>query len=248
MPNRTIVRQFARAAIADRLVGDEVVRLALSRADADGLEAAELLKRFVQAWRLASAGNGKSAAMFSDRALLASLPPPPGEERLMLLLVDVLGFSLEEARAILAPMDKEASAALAEGRRLVENPRDATAIVIEDEPLIAAELRGVLEKMGVRVGGFARTAARAVTLADETMPDLILADYNLEDGETGADAIAAIHQSHDCPVIFITGYPDKVLQGEEVEPDFVIAKPYRIPAVRAAVAHCLDARIAVERD
>ncbi len=244
--NVALIRQFARAVLADRLIGDELTRLAVAKTaidpQADPDDPRDLMRAFLRSWRSAAANQSGSSAMFSDRALLQALPPPPSEERLMLLFVDVIGFTLEEAGDILAPMATDPARALTEGRKLVDEARRATSIIIEDEPLIAAELKMLLEKMGVKVGGSATTAAQAVSLANKVQPDLILADYNLEDGETGADAVAKIVQSHDCPIIFITGFPDKVLRGEEIEPDFVIAKPYRLETIRAAVAHCIDTR------
>ena len=252
-PNVAIVRQFARAVLADRLLGDELTRLALTKAEldpqADPEDPRDLIRAFLRTWRFAADKDKTPAALFSDTSLLEALPAPPDEGRLMLLLVDAIGFSSEDAATILAPMKTDAAEALSEGRKILTEPRSgSTAIIIEDEPLIAAELLSILERMGVSVGGYANTAAKAVALANRTQPDVILADYNLEDGETGADAVEQIHNFHSCPVIFITGFPEKVLSGEGVEPDFVISKPYRVDAVRAAVAHCLDARVPVLAD
>jgi CheY-like chemotaxis protein len=246
IPNIAVVRQFARAVLADRLTGDELTRLALTKAEvdpeADADDLGDLMRAFMRAWRAAADGRAPAPPLFSDRALRNALPSPPDEDRLMLLFVDVLGFSLDEAERILAPMQKPAEQALADGRKIVDKKQRAAAIVIEDEPLIAAELRDLLEKMGVEVRGSASNAAQALALADRARPDLILADYSLEDGETGAEVVGKILRTHDCPIIFITGFPDKVLQGEDVEPDFVISKPYRLETIRAAVAHCIEAR------
>lgn len=236
-----VVRQFARAVLADRLVGDELARLAMARQAAAPIDSGDALKAFMETWRgLRNASD--TAPPFSDRALSASLPPPPPPSRLLVLLVDVMGYSLDAAAHIIEPFDGDIDASLAQGRAaLVARP--ATAIVIEDEPLIAAELRLILEGMGLTVAGSAATAGAAVALADASTPDLIIADYNLEQPETGADAVKRIRVSNDCPVIFITGFPEKVLAGSDVEPDFVISKPYRLAAIRAAVVQCLDVHL-----
>ena len=238
------VRQFARAIFADRLIGDELTRLALAKVNIDPNGStdslADLLHAFLHTWKMASSGTSTEKSLFSDEALLAALPEPPADERLMLLLVDVLSFSPETAAKIIALNDKDPYRALQLGRQIVSLPREATAVIIEDEPLIAADLREIMTSMGIEVCGEANTADKAISIARRTHPDIILADYNLVGMKTGADAVMEIQDALDCPVVFITGYPEQVLTGEDVEPDFVISKPYRIESVKAAVAHCLD--------
>lgn len=239
----TLARQFARAVLADRAIADEMTRLALAdlrRAGETDLEhAGPLLQKIFKAWK--DRAPGLTGPLFSDRALRAAIPAPPPPERLMVLLVDVMGFSQQGAAAILGVPPEESAATLAAGRLHINAAQKMTALIIEDEPLIAADLRSILESLGVSVVGAARNAAAAIRLADDARPDVILADYNLERGETGADAVRAIRERHDCRVIFITGFPERVLQGEMEEPDFIIVKPYRTNAVKAAVAQIGDA-------
>ena len=247
-PPLGVLRQLSRAAFADRVIGDELMRLTMARVEVDptssSASVADLATAFVQSWRQAhkdAVGRSDRAARFSDAALRSAFPPPPGDGRLVLLLVDVLGFAPSEASRIVG-VRGDGMALLAETRAALRIQGQPTAVVIEDEPLIAADLRSILGRMGVDVVGEARAADEAVRVAEATRPDLILADYNLDGRATGIDAIVRIREAHDCPVIFITGYPDRVLQGDEIEPDFVISKPYTADNVRAAVVHCLDAR------
>ena len=246
-PPLGVLRQLSRAVLADRMIGDELMRLTMARVDLDpsssSASVTDLAAAFVQSWRLAVRAGAGKAALFSDAALKEALPPPPSDERLVLLLVDVLGFSPAEAVRIVGRGDPaSAGALLSAGREGLRIEGGARAVIVEDEPLIAADLRAILERMDVDVVGEARSAEDAVRVAHDAAPDVILADYNLAGRATGLDAVVRIKQDHDCPVIFITGYPDRVLQGEEIEPDFVISKPYTADNVRAAVVHCLDAR------
>lgn len=245
-PPLGVLRQLSRAAFADRVIGDELMRVTMARVDLDpsssSASVTDLAVAFVRSWRQAvRAQDGQGAAPFSDAALARALPPPPDDDRLLLLLVDVMGFSAAEAGRIVGITEGASERLHAARAGLVVTGRPR-AVVLEDEPLIAADLRAILEEIGVEVVGEARSAGEAVEVAGETRPDIILADYNLEGRATGIDAILAIQQEHDCPVVFITGYPDRVLQGDDIEPDFVISKPYTPDNVRAAVVHCLDAR------
>ena len=41
------------------------------------------------------------------------------------------------------------------------------------------------------------------------------------------------------PVIFVTGFPERLLTGKRVEPAFVISKPFDPDLLRAAIAQAL---------
>jgi YesN/AraC family two-component response regulator len=49
-------------------------------------------------------------------------------------------------------------------------------LIIEDEPLIAHDLRSIVEELGHRVVGMPRTHAEALAAIQEGNPGLILAD------------------------------------------------------------------------
>jgi len=252
LPIDASLRQFSRAVFADRLAGDEFARAVLAEMDWKGGVLFELaaergaafasrthaFRTFIEKWK--AAFESPSSGLFTDRALIEAMGPPPTEERLTLILADILGFSLGEVEKILAPMSRPIDEVLTSARAAIEGERESTAVIVEDEPLIAADLAELLEGLHVNVVGSARTAEAGAAIALEKKPDILLADYNLDGAGTGVDAVMQIQESHDCPVVFITGYPDKVLSGDDVEPDFVIVKPYRPEAVRAAVAHCLE--------
>lgn len=242
LPVDASLRQFARAVTADRLAGDELAGAVISEmrrrgAELDKSDRVAAFKGFVAEWREAAGQN--EPAPFSNAELIRGIAAPPPEPRLVLLLSDISGFSPGEVGEILSPLSKPVPALIAEGRAAVKS-RGGRAVIIEDEPLIAADLKELLEDMGVKVVGLARTAEMGIRAALAERPDIVLADYNLDGRRTGVDAVVAFQDEHRCPVIFITGYPDDVLKGDDVEPDFVLVKPYTPDAVRAAVAHCLD--------
>ena len=243
LPVDASLRQFARAVTADRFAGDELAGAVIAEmrrqgAELDKSDRVAAFKGFIAKWREVSSSEAPTAA-FSTAELIRGIAAPPPEPRLALLLSDVSGFSPPAFGEILAPVSEPVSTLIAQGRDAVKS-RCGRAVIIEDEPLIAADLKEVLEAMGVKVVGLARTAEMGIRAALAERPDIVLADYNLDGRKTGVDAVVAFQNEHQCPVIFITGYPDEVLKGEDVEPDFVLVKPYTPDAVRAAVGHCLD--------
>lgn len=113
-------------------------------------------------------------------------------------------------------------------------------MVIEDEMIIAMDLKGIVQAMGHEITGVARTHTAAIELAGKQRPDLILADIQLADGSSGVDAVnELLRDLGDIPVIFITAFPERLLTGDRPEPAFLISKPYSEEQVRSAVSQAM---------
>ena len=102
----------------------------------------------------------------------------------------------------------------------------------------------LVEDLGHRMIGVARTHVEAVQLAGTSIPGLILADIQLADGSSGLEAVNELLRSSQAPVIFITAYPQRFLTGERPEPAFLISKPFQRAMVSAIASQALffDAR------
>ena len=155
------------------------------------------------------------------------------------LLVSLEGFSEDEAAEVLGTdvpglreLVKEAGHELA-----AEIATDV--LIIEDEALIAMDLEHLVEELGHRVIGVARTHSKAVSIAKAHPPGLILADIHLADNSSGLDAVNELLRTFEVPVIFITAYPERFLTGERPEPAFLIAKPFQPSAVSAVISQAL---------
>ncbi len=234
------LRRYARALTGTQASGDAYVAATLEALVEDGsvLEARNprvaLFKLFTKIWKSvtinASAESVDSARPPEQR--LASLTPLP---RQAFLLMALEGFSEEDAAEIL-------DCDIATLRRLVdESGRELAAeiatdvLIIEDETFIAIDLETLVESLGHRVIGVARTHSEAIKLAKSKQPGLILADIQLADGSSGLDAVNELLRTFEVPVIFITAYPECFLTGERPEPAFLISKPFQ-PAMVSAIA------------
>jgi two-component system, response regulator PdtaR len=78
-------------------------------------------------------------------------------------------------------------------------------LVVEDEGLIADLWCMCLEDMGLNVCGTAASAAKAIELAEQHRPKVVLMDMRLKGESDGVDAAVAIHGSVGSNVVFITG-------------------------------------------
>src|SRR3546814_1159248 len=84
--------------------------------------------------------------------------------------------------------------------------------------MIAMEISRIVDEMGHSVCGTAARHADAVAIAATSHPALVLADIQLKDGDSGIAAVQEILQDWGVPIIFVTGYPERLLTGERVEP------------------------------
>ena len=88
------------------------------------------------------------------------------------------------------------------------NNRSLKVLVVEDEGLVAAGLKGQLEDIGHHVLGLAKDAEEAVRLASKLQPDLIMMDIRIP-GTDGIEAARAILAQEAVPIVFLTAYPDE---------------------------------------
>ena len=163
---------------------------------------------------------------------LASLTPLP---RQAFLLVALEGFAEEDAARILDVDVARLRSLVEESGRELAAEIATDVLIIEDETFIAMDLESLVESLGHRVLGVARTQTEALAIARKKTPGLILADIQLADGSSGLDAVNELLRTFEVPVIFITAYPERFLTGERPEPAFLIAKPFQ-PAMVSAIA------------
>ena len=87
---------------------------------------------------------------------------------------------------------------------------EAQILVVEDERIVAENIRNNLNKLGYGVPAVVASGEEAVQLAGEMRPDLVLMDINLAGEVDGVEAAEQIRARFDIPVIYLTGYTDEV--------------------------------------
>jgi two-component system, response regulator PdtaR len=114
----------------------------------------------------------------------------------------------------------------------------ASILVVEDEVIVAENLRVTLSGMGYRVPDTACSSSEALALVEQELPDLILMDIMLEGSELdGIETASRIRKSHDIPIVFVTAYADDVtLERVKVtEPFAYILKPFNERELYSAI-------------
>jgi DNA-directed RNA polymerase specialized sigma24 family protein len=239
------LRRYARALTGSQNSGDAYVAATLEAMikepnilDQERNPRVALFRLFSAIWN-SLAVNESAETVETDSPAERRLGHLTPRARQAFLLVSLEGFSEEDAADILSVDRAKLRALVEEAGRELASDIATDVLIIEDETFIALDLEGLLESLGHRVIGIARTHTEAVAIAKKKRPGLILADIQLADGSSGLDAVNELLDTFEVPVIFITAYPERFLTGQRPEPAFLIAKPFQPATVSAVVSQAL---------
>jgi len=124
---------------------------------------------------------------------------------------------------------------------VTETPRPRTVVIAEDETLIRMDLAEMLAEEGYDVVGEAGDGAKAIELAEELKPDLVILDVKMPvlDGIAAAEAIAG---QRIAPVVMLTAFSqrDLVERARDAGAMSYLVKPFTkselVPAIEMAVS------------
>lgn len=247
-PHLPYVRRYARALTGDQTTGDQYVRVALEALaagertlDAGLSPRVALYHVFHAIW--CTTGAQLEAPLETEESLtgdprqrLLRIAP---RSRQAFLLTALEGFTPSEAAQILDTDFEEVDQLISQAQHEIDAELATEVLIIEDEPVIAADIEALVTELGHKVVDIAATRTEAVEAAARHRPGLVLADIQLADGSSGIDAVKDILARFDVPVIFITAFPERLLTGERPEPTFLITKPFQPETVKAAIGQAL---------
>jgi DNA-directed RNA polymerase specialized sigma24 family protein len=238
------LRRYARALTGNQDSGDRYVVATLealladrSLLQVDPSPRIALFRSFHTVWQTSGAPTPEEPTEALEKRAQAHMGALTPNSREALLLSAIEEFSHAEIAQIMHVTEEEAAEMIAIAHREMQNSVRGKVMIIEDEPLIALDLRTIIEDMGHQVTGVARTMGQAVALGRAERPDLILSDIQLADGSSGLDAVRILLEEIGVmPVIFITAFPERLLTGTKPEPALLITKPFKNAQVRTAVS------------
>ena len=122
-------------------------------------------------------------------------------------------------------------------------------LVVEDEFIVAYEMKAELEDMGFEVCGLVSSGEAAVETAVTERPDVVLMDVNISGHKGGIDAAREIRSRLGTPIAFISGLPRTQVRewARDVRPVGVFAKPIDYDEVQRTLQDELVAAPAVDR-
>jgi len=128
-------------------------------------------------------------------------------------------------------------------------------VIVEDEGLIAEDIRRQLIAAGYQVPGMADAAPEAMRVIRATRPEVVLMDIRIKGEQDGIHVARRVREDLDVPVVFLTAYEDAqtLERASEVCPYGYIRKPVSGASLRGSIEiaiakHRKDREIREQRD
>lgn len=107
-------------------------------------------------------------------------------------------------------------------------------LIVEDEPVVALELKAEVEKLQCKVTATAHTQNKVLSSIEQNEPDIILMDINLGKGQDGVEIVKQIQKTKKIPILYITAYSDDetMKRAFDTDPIGYIVKPFKPQDIR----------------
>jgi two-component system, cell cycle sensor histidine kinase and response regulator CckA len=104
----------------------------------------------------------------------------------------------------------------------------ASVYIVEDERIVAEDIRMTLESCGYTVAGIAASRDQAIDGIGRSSPDLVLMDIILKGHGDGVETGRLVREQFDIPVIYLTAHADQgtLHRAKVSEPFGYIIKPF----------------------
>ena len=101
-------------------------------------------------------------------------------------------------------------------------------LVVEDESIIAWDVKNRLNELGYSVPSVSSSGEDAIEKSEEMHPDLVLMDIKIKGDVDGIEAAKQIYDRFDIPVVYMSAYSDdKTLKRAMLTKPFgYITKPF----------------------
>ena len=101
-------------------------------------------------------------------------------------------------------------------------------LVVEDERIIACDIKYCLESSGYIVPAVIAYGEKAITQVEECQPDLVLMDMMLKGDMNGIEAAEIIMNTFNIPVVFLTAHSDEstITKAKATQPFGYVLKPF----------------------
>jgi len=110
-------------------------------------------------------------------------------------------------------------------------------LIIEDEVIIAEEIKITLEGLGHKVLGIIMNGDKAISLLPSIDADLVLLDIQIRGSVSGIDLAHLIRKTHQIPFVFLTAFSDAetLAKVKETLPYGYIVKPFDETDLKVAI-------------
>jgi len=118
----------------------------------------------------------------------------------------------------------------------------AKVMVVEDERIVAFNLKQRLAKLGYEVPGIAASGAEALRMAEATRPDLVLMDIRIQGEIDGIETASRLRAVRPAPVVYLTAYSDDSMleRARATHPYGYLLKPFSEREMHATIQMALE--------
>ena len=101
-------------------------------------------------------------------------------------------------------------------------------VIVEDEPIVAMDIKRCLKQLGYQVAAVAANSEDAVQQIVDKRPDLVLMDIRLKGDIDGIETAWRVRQRFNVPIVYLTAHsdPETLERAKFTEPYGYILKPY----------------------
>lgn len=101
-------------------------------------------------------------------------------------------------------------------------------LIVEDEKIVAIDLKRRLTKLGYQVTGMAASGQKALALIDQELPNIVLMDIHIQGDIDGVEAATILQKTHSIPVIYLTAYSEEktLTRASATKPYGYLLKPF----------------------
>lgn len=113
----------------------------------------------------------------------------------------------------------------------------AKLLIVEDEGVVAWHIQEALENLGHTVVASVSSGKKAIEIAAETKPDLVLMDIRLKGDIDGIEAAQEINNRFNTPIIYLTAYADDntLERALTTNPSGYVIKPFQEKELRTTI-------------
>jgi DNA-binding NarL/FixJ family response regulator len=114
-------------------------------------------------------------------------------------------------------------------------------LIVEDEGIVAFDLKSRLTHMGYLVVGTAKRGEQAILLAEEMQPNLVLMDIHLQGEMDGIEAAAQIRSRIKTRIIYLTALIDldSRQRADDTRPAGYLSKPFDNEILKTTIENAL---------
>ncbi|MGD0282612.1 MAG: response regulator [Dissulfurispiraceae bacterium] len=110
-------------------------------------------------------------------------------------------------------------------------------LIVEDEGIIALQLKGALERMGHTVAAIYTSGEKALEGIEKVRPDMVLMDIKLQGKMDGIETADIINKRYDIPIIYMTAHSEESMieRAKITEPYGYLLKPVNSKELQIAI-------------